>query len=217
MRKGYFLIALALVVFSIGFVSAATTNYVSFYGVWGNGSTMYSNVHFIENGTIYGKDAYSLTSSGQNARVRECYNITKVRTRRECYNNTLGYRVVTRRRCSRIGGIFGETVCEEKQYNVTTRRKKICQRVPYNKTYTRCKWVRANQTSIGCNNSDGTFTNKLSLSNYQYSFDNSTWVQVPYVGDAVAVWNKNVTFKLDIPKLCNNKYKYNRAVKIRRV
>ena len=195
-------------------LTSASTQKVEFIGDWEEGETLYSEDYNIEDGYFYGRDVYPLRTSTQNRREKVCEIYTKTRYKRVCTENTNGYREVKRYRCSSHGYPWSEVTCEWVTYQIPTRSKKICKRVPYEKEYKKCKWIRTNKVKIGCQNPSG-YTNQLNLENFKYSKDGINWLQVPYYNKRIYLEHTLVKFKLEIPEECSPKYNFNKAIYIR--
>ncbi len=190
---------------------------VSFSGVWAKGEAFYTSEYAIKtNVTFYGENIFPAKLFSQNRLEKVCENYTRTKYKRVCVNNTLGYRQVIKKTCKRVGGVSGETICEEKSYNVTTRAKQICTREQYEEQYEKCKWVRIFKKRIGCIGPNGVYTNKIGFENLEYSLDNGDWEQVPCEKDRITVTGNSIRFRLNIPFECDIPIDHFDAIRVNR-
>jgi hypothetical protein len=164
----------------------AQSNYVNveFNGNFVNGTTLYSDVYFI-NGSIYGRDVYPNRSTIQKNPV--CENETISFMNKTCVNKTIGYRIIN---STNISIIIKSCSWQKVDKNVT-----ICRNVT---------------TPIICKNPFGKYTNQLSLNNFKYSTDNSSWNNITY--SKIYINESLVYFKVDIPSVCSPEYYINKAI-----
>lgn len=213
MKGKYLSLFVFVVLLSLSTLDARTF-FVKFDGEWKENTTLFSKWYSVDKGWIWGKDVYPIRKPWMNKREKVCYAYNKTRYKRVCRENTDGYRIVRRYVCRRRGLDY-KIECEWIEKKIPTKRKWICERIPYQKQYKKCRWITKNRVKIGCMNPNGVYTNQLSLENFKYTLDEVNWFNIPYPQNKLELTNTTIKFRLDIPAECSPKYKYNRAIRIR--
>ncbi len=184
------ILGLLSIIFIISFIKAQPSFInVEFNGNFVNGTTLYSDIYEID-GYVYGKDVYPIKSSVQSIKI--CENKTINVSQNVCMNKTI---------VRTIGG---------NKMNITI---KSCSYKKVEKTVTICKTIRI--PIICFNNITKVYTNQLSLNNFEYSLDNSTWQQVPYFNynySKIYINSTYVLFKVNIPSVCSPEYYINKSI-----
>lgn len=203
MKKRGFVIVLFLftgILFSLSLTSGLLQN-VIFNGDFQNGTTLYSNITHINNGTIWGSDVYPDRSTIISQKV--CSNVTLTYKSPVCETNITNYTrvVIIRHRYN---------VTYE---NITTQRViRFCREQTFTKNVSQCKYITS---TIACFNPDGNYTNQLKLQNFEISFDNgSSWKSIPYYPNKISVNETDLLFRVNIPVTCSPAYYINRAIEI---
>lgn len=206
------ILAVTIFVFSVASMSAFIQDNVEFgNSQFEEGKTLYSGPYNVDFGQVYGKDVYPV-SSNTGQRVKVCEVINKTKKQRVCRPNDLGYVNKTKTRCY-TQGANRPIVCEQVVYQQRVRSSRICEYVEVVTPVTKCSYVRVNPNiPVLCENPTGNPTNSLKLENFQLSFDNSSWQDIPYSENKLTIHNENVYFKVNIPNNCSPTYDIDKAI-----
>jgi hypothetical protein len=183
--KKQIIIALFLsILLSLTFVSATTKTNVIFNGNFENGTTLYSDWYHITDSTLYGDDAYKIKRNCTETIVCAKYNYTYERV-------CIHYARYNSSKCLSWKKIKIQGDC------IKNKTKTVCDILP-----------------IGCLDSSGIYTNQLNLRNFKMSYDNSTWLSIPYGRNQIWIEDSNLIFKVEIPNVCHPTYNINSAIYI---
>ena len=201
---------LILIIFTLSITSVVAVNvtYVNFKGNFSNGTILYSDNYFINNGTIIGYDVYPIR--------KNCIIETVNKIKRVCRIQTI-YLNRTKIKCELIEN---QRNCFIVPYQVP-KKVRVCENIQYQIKSTKCNKINITETQIKCQNPNGENTNQLRLENFMYSVNNGTnWSNLSYEPSInnnftkLIKINQTALFKLEIPQTCFPVYNTSQAIKI---
>lgn len=216
MNKQFFSLLAICFLFVLSIVTVSGASYMQQRVEFGKenfaeGITLYSEPIHIYFGKIWGRDVYPDDSRNINVREKVCTTEIKKKRVRECRTNTDGFRERKVKRCYTRGNQY-PTVCETIIKKIPIKSKRICEWKTIDVPKEKCKFVTSNPSPILCINPDGTASNVLKLENFEMSFDNLTWQDIPYINDKLRIEDETVYFRVNIPEQCSPTYRIDKAI-----